>query len=154
LLAPAVRQWFYFYTFNSQLIQPLWCQGVPWFERIFFPIVFRWMRSNVFQMYTINVESTTAAHESICKIFEMVESLLADGRTYLVGDQFSAADLTFATLAAAVVMPIGYGVKFPELNKLPSQMVANIQVFRETIAGKFVLSLYQEHKRKVQQLAA
>jgi hypothetical protein len=33
-------------------------------------------------------------------------------------------------------------------------MVANIKVFRETIAGKFVLSLYQEHKRKVQQLAA
>jgi glutathione S-transferase len=155
LLAPAVRQWFYFYTFNqAHLIQPLWCQGVPWFERVCFPIVFRWMRSNVLQMYTINVESTTAAHESICKVFEMVESLLADGRTYLVGDQFSAADLTFATLAAAVVMPTGYGVKFPELNKLPSQMVANIQVFRETIAGKFVLSLYQEHERKVQQLAA
>jgi glutathione S-transferase len=155
LLAPAVRQWFYFYTFNrTQLIQPLWCQGVPWFERIFFPIVFRWMRSNVFQMYTINVESTAAAHESICKIFEMVESLLTDGRTYLVGDRFSAADLTFATLAAAVVMPIGYGVKFPGLNELPSQMVANIKVFRETIAGKFVLSLYQEHKRKVQQLTA
>jgi glutathione S-transferase len=155
LLAPAVRQWFYFYTFNrTQLIQTLWCQGVPWFERIFFPIVFRWMRSNVFQMYTINVESTAAAHESICKIFEMVESLLTDGRTYLVGDRFSAADLTFATLAAAVVMPIGYGVKFPGLNELPSQMVANIKVFRETIAGKFVLSLYQEHKRKVQQLAA
>ena len=152
LLAPAVRQWFYFYTFDrTQLIQTFWCQGVPWFERIFFPIVFRWMRSNVFQMYTINVESTTVAHESICNIFEMVESLLADGRTYLVGDQFSAADLTFATLAAAVVMPTGYGVKFPELSKLPAQMVANIQVFRETIAGKFILRLYQEHKRTVQQ---
>lgn len=155
LLAPAVRQWFYFHTFNqAQLIRPLWCQGVPWFERIFFPIVFRWMRSSVFQMYTINVESTVAAHESICKIFEMVESLLVDGQTYLVGDQFSAADLTFATLAAAVVMPTGYGVKFPELSKLPPQMVANIQVFRKTIAGKFVLNLYQEHERKVQQLVA
>lgn len=155
LLAPAVRQWFYFYTFNQpHLIQPLWCQGVPWFERVFFPIVFRWMRSTVFQMYTINVESASAAHERICKIFEMVESLLVDGRTYLVGNQFSAADLTFATLAAAVVMPTGYGVKFPELNKLPSQMVADIKVFRGTIAGKFVLNSYQEHESKVQQLAA
>jgi glutathione S-transferase len=125
LLAPAVRQWFYFYTFNqAQLIQPLWCQGVPWLERIFFPIVFRWMRSNVFQMYTINIESTIAAHESICKIFEMVESLLADGQIYLVGNRFSAADLTFATLAAAVVLPVGYGVKLPELSQLPSPMVA------------------------------
>ena len=155
LLAPAVRQWFYFYTFDqSHLIQPLWCQGVPWFERIFFPIVFRWMRSNVFQMYTINIESTIAAHESICKIFERVENLLSDGRTYLVGDRFSAADLTFATLAAAVVMPTGYGVKFPELNNLPPQMVANTRAFRETIAGKFVLRLYKEHESKVQQLSA
>jgi glutathione S-transferase len=155
LLAPAVRQWFYFYVFNQpHLVQPLWCQGVPWFERLFFPIVFRWMRSTVMQMYAINVESTIAAHESICKIFEMVESLLADGRTYLVGNRFSAADLTFATLAAAVVLPAGYGVKLPELSQLPSPMLADIQVFRETLAGKFVLNLYQEHERQVQQLAA
>jgi glutathione S-transferase len=146
VLAPVVRQWFYFYTFNqAQLIQPLWCQGVPWFERVFFPIVFRWMRSNVFQMYTINAESTIAAHKHICKVFETVERLLADGRTYLVGNQFSAADLTFATLAAAVVMPRGYGVTLPELNKLPTPMVIDIQAFRETLAGKFVLRLYEEH---------
>ena len=150
VLAPVVRQWFYFYTFDrSQLIQPLWCQGVPWFERVFFPIVFRWMRSNVFQMYTINIESTILAHERICNIFETVESLLVDGRTYLVGNQFSAADLTFATLAAAVVMPTGYGVTLPELNKLPTQMVVDIQAFRETLAGKFVLRLYEEHEQIV-----
>jgi glutathione S-transferase len=150
VLAPVVRQWFYFYTFNqAQLIQPLWCQGVPWFERVFFPVVFRWMRSNVFQMYTINAESTIAAHERICEIFETVESLLADGRTYLVGNQFSAADLTFATLAAAVVMPIGYGVTLPELDQLPAKMVVHVQTFRETLAGKFVLRLYAENERIV-----
>jgi glutathione S-transferase len=148
VLAPAVRQWFYFYTFDqSQLIKPLWCQGVPWFERVFFPIVFSWMRSNVFQMYTINDESVNTAHERICKIFEEVDNLLFDERTYLVGNQFSAADLAFATLAAAVVMPIGYGVKFPELNKLPTQMVTNIKSFRETLAGKFVLRLYDEYEQ-------
>jgi glutathione S-transferase len=150
VLAPVVRQWFYSYTFNqAQLIQPLWCQGVPWFERVFFPVVFRWMRSNVFQMYTINAESTIAAHERICEIFETVESLLADGRTYLVGNQFSAADLTFATLAAAVVMPIGYGVTLPELDQLPAKMVVHVQAFRETLAGKFVLRLYVENERIV-----
>jgi glutathione S-transferase len=147
VLAPAVRQWFYFYAFNqSELIQPLWCQGVPWFERLLFPIVFKWMRSNVFEMYTINSVSATAAHKTICEIFESVESLLANGRAYLVSDRFSAADLTFVTLAAGTVMPVGYGVTFPDLNKLPLQMAANIQAFRETLAGKFVLRLYQEHK--------
>lgn len=147
VLAPAVRQWFYFYLFNqAQLIQPLWCQGVPWFERLLFPIVFRWMRSNVFQMYAINSNSATAAYDRIYEIFETIESELADGRSYLVGDSFSAADLTFATLAAAVVMPAGYGVTLPVLSKLPSQMAINIQAFRETIAGKFILRLYENRE--------
>ena len=153
VLAPAVRQWFYFHIFNhAQLLQPLWCQGVPWFERLLFPAVFRWMRSNVFQMYIIDPTSTLEAYECIYKTFKMVENLLGDGRAYLVGEQFSAADLTFATLAAGVVMPAGYGVVLPELSTLPSQMTANIQAFRETLAGKFILRLYEEYERTVQLL--
>jgi glutathione S-transferase len=151
VLAPAVRQWFYFYAFTqAQLIQPLWCEGVPWYERIFFPVVFGWMRSTVFKMYAINAESAQASYQSICQIFETVENLLTDGRTYLVGEKFSAADLTFATLAAGVVLPDNYGVSTPALSKLPSPMAANIQAFRETRAGIFVLNLYQEHERSLQ----
>jgi glutathione S-transferase len=149
-LAPAVRLWLYFYIFDrSELIKPLWCQGVPWFERLLFPVVFHWMRSNVFQMYAIDEESQAKAHACICRIFEQVDHLLADGRAYLVGDQFSAADLTFATLAAAVVLTKGYGVTMPDLDSLPAPMVANIQAFRETHAGKFVLRLYEEHGSSV-----
>jgi glutathione S-transferase len=103
-----------------------------------------------FKMYTINAESAQASYESICQIFETVENLLADGRTYLVGERFSAADLTFATLAAGVVLPANYGVSTPVLSKLPSPMAANIQAFREIRAGIFVLNLYQEHERTLQ----
>jgi glutathione S-transferase len=150
VLAPAVRQWFYFYAFTqAQLIQPLWCEGVPWYERLFFPVVFSWMRSTVFKMYTINAESVQASHQSICQIFETVENLLADGRTYLVGDRFSAADLTFVTLAAGVVLPSEYGVICPELSTLPASMATQIAVFRGTIAGKFILNLYQEHQATI-----
>ncbi len=145
-LAPAVRLWLYFHIFDrSELIKPLWCQGVPWFERLLFPVVFHWMRSNVFQMYVIDEESEAKAHACMCRIFEQVDHLLADGRAYLVGDRFSAADLTFATLAAAAVLPRGYGVTMPGLDSLPIPMVANIQACRETPAGKFVLRLYEEH---------
>jgi glutathione S-transferase len=92
----------------------------------------------------ISEETAIAAHESICKTFETVENLLAGGRTYLVGDRFSAADLTFATLAAAVFIPAGYGVALPDVSELPASMATNIQRFRETVGGKFVFRLYQE----------
>jgi glutathione S-transferase len=151
ILAPAVRLWDYSYIMNeTHLLQPLWCEGVPWFERWLFPVVFPWMRATVFQMYRINDDSILAAHKSIEQIFELVGDLLADGRSYLVGGRFSAADLAFATLAAAVVIPPGYGVKLPEVSQLPDRMANGIQQFQETLAGKFVFRLYQEHECKIQ----
>lgn len=153
VLGPAVRRWAYFHMLDRfHLLQPLWCQGVPWFERQLFPIVFPWLRSTVLQMYAINETSALSAHESICKTFETVEHLLADGRTYLVGDHFSAADLTFATLAALVVIPTGYGIKLPDLSELPTSMATSIHRFRETVAGKFIFRLYQERDQVVPRL--
>jgi glutathione S-transferase len=158
VLAPAVRLWAYSYIMTeARLLQSLWCEGVPWFERWLFPVVFPWMRATAFQMYRINDASIVAAHKSIEQIFEMVGNRLTDGRSYLVGDsrserlrqRFSAADLAFATLAAAVVIPPGYGVKLPELSQLPDRMANGIQQFQETLAGKFVFRLYQEHEYKI-----
>ncbi len=150
VLAPAVRLWAYSYIMSQDLlVQPLWCQGVPWFERLLFPVVFPWMRATVFQMYSITDTSIQAAYESICQIFEMVGKLLADGRTYLVGDRFTAADLAFATLAAAVVLAPEYGIKLPELGQLPDLMATRIEQFQQMPAGKFVLRLYQEHEQGI-----
>lgn len=154
VLAPAVRQWCYFYILNqAQLVQPLWCQGTPWFERLLFPVMYGRIRSSIVQGYTINPESAEAAYELICKTFRTVERLLSDGRAYLVGEAFSAADLAFAALAAPVVMPEECGGVHLKFSQLPSQMTVKIQAFRETLAGKFVLRLYEEQERQVQHLA-
>jgi glutathione S-transferase len=142
-LAPAVRLWTYSYIMDRpDLVRSLWCEGVPWYEAMLFPVVFPWMRSNVVQMYDISPASAIAADQTIGQIFAMVDGLLADGRSYLVGDRFSAADLAFAGLAAAMVMPDGYGVKFPAMSQLPEAMADRIQALRGTAAGQFVLRLY------------
>jgi glutathione S-transferase len=147
-LAPAVRLWTYSYIMDRpDLVRSLWCEGVPWYEAMLFPVVFGWMRSNVVQMYGINAASAIAADQTIGQIFDTVDGLLADGRSYLVGDRFSAADLAFVTLAAAMVMPEGYGVKFPAISQLPDRMGDRIQALRATAAGQFVLRLYQEYDR-------
>lgn len=144
VLAPAVRLWTYSYIMDRpDLVRSLWCEGVPWYEALLFPVVFGWMRSNVVQMYNLTEASAIAADQAIGQIFDTVDGLLADGRSYLVGDRFSAADLAFVTLAAAMVMPDGYGVKFPAISQLPDRMADRIQALRDTAAGKFVLGLYK-----------
>ncbi len=146
ILAPAVRLWTYSHIIDrADLVQTLWCQGVPRYESWLFPLMYPWMRTNVLQLYGLSDAAAIAAYESIEQIFQQVGSLLADGRLYLVGDRFSAADLAFATLAAAVVLPPGYGIKLPDLAQLPAPMAKSIQQLQSTTAGKFVLRLYEEY---------
>jgi glutathione S-transferase len=145
VLAPAVRQWAYFHIVSEKkLIQPLFCQGTPWYEKLLFPIIFKKIPTEIVKEYDINPASAIVAHQSITDIFETVGRLLADGRRYLVGDRFSAADLAFATLAAPIISPAGYSIKLPEMSALPDRMAKGMEVFQATSAGKFVIRLYQE----------
>jgi glutathione S-transferase len=96
-------------------------------------------------LYGISDTSKDEAYEIICDSFDRVNGLLSDGRAYLVGDRFSAADLSFATLSAAVLAIPKYSVPLPDLNQLPPTMASQIQQFQQTIAGDWVLKLYQEH---------
>lgn len=147
-LGPSTRCWVYFYLLSDwKLMQKLWCNGTPWFERIWFPVVFP--RARRFVHKTYNVTPTTAAesYNRIQQIFEMVGDRLADGRKYIVGDCFSAADLSFASFAAPNIFPAEYGVKLPQLHEIPRQMASQIQSLRDTPAGKYVLRLYREQRR-------
>ena len=59
--------------------------------------------------------------------FDAIAARLADGRPYLTGDRFTAADLTFACLAAAVVLPPEYGVALPQPEALPGPVRDDIE---------------------------
>jgi glutathione S-transferase len=144
-LAPAVRQWAYFHIVDDpKLMKPLFCQGTPWFEQLLFPIIFKKIPALIKQEYDINAATATTAYQKITDIFETVNQLLADGRQYLVGDRFSAADLAFATLAAPIISPAGYSIKLPVMSDLPTAMVQGMEVLQATPAGKFVIRLYDE----------
>jgi glutathione S-transferase len=127
-------------------MQQVWCEGVPEWEKLLFPILFPLTRRLVYSSYNVHRESAIAAYHQIQKIFEAVSHRLSDGRKYLVGDCFSAADLAFASLSAPGLLPPEYGGLFPELNQLPDEMVEQIQTLRETVAGKYALRLYQEER--------
>ncbi|MBW4568940.1 MAG: glutathione S-transferase [Tolypothrix carrinoi HA7290-LM1] len=144
-LGPATRRWGYFYTINdSKFIKKRWTQGVPFFEEALFPVVYPLMRPLVRKAFNINSESATQAYEQINSVFEKVNELLADGRSYLVGDNFSAADITFAALAAPVISPPEHPIKPRPLQELPDSFASKISAFRETPAGAYVLRLYRD----------
>jgi glutathione S-transferase len=94
----------------------------------------------------ITEESAERSLEYIRTAFASVGELLADGRSFLVGDLFSAADLTFAALAAPVLLPKNYGSRLPKLDDVPTDLLATIDEFRASKAGSFALRIYRDHR--------
>jgi glutathione S-transferase len=85
--------------------------------------------------------------EVVWRELDYVAGLLADGRTYLSGERFGAADLTFAALAAPVIVPPDYGVPLPQPETLPPATAVLVRRAREHPAGAFALRLIAEHRR-------
>ncbi len=144
-LGISTRLWGYSHTINNpKLVQKAWCRNVPWIERTLFPVVFPKTRDLACKKFNITSESTVEACGKIQEIFEQVSDILADGRRYLVGDKLSAADITFAALAAPTIAPPEHPASRGSLNNFPVSMAKEVNKFRKTPAGQFVLRLYQE----------
>jgi glutathione S-transferase len=79
---------------------------------------------------------------------DWIAELLSDGRPYLHGDRFGAADLTFASLSAPLVAPSDYGTPLPVLDDMPAKPREFIARAREHPAGRYALSVVERHRRE------
>jgi glutathione S-transferase len=78
--------------------------------------------------------------------FDRVGAMLEDGRPFLLGSRFTAADLTFAALAAPVLLPPTYGVTLPPLELLDEPTAALVRRGRAHPAGRFALRMVAEQR--------
>ena len=88
------------------------------------------------------------SRRKIDEVFASVSERLGDGRRYLVGDGFTAADFTFAALAAPVVLPPEYTSALPSLDELADEGRRAIEGWRETPAGQFARRVFREDRRR------
>jgi glutathione S-transferase len=79
---------------------------------------------------------------------DFVAERLSDGRAHLCGEGFSAADLTFAALAGAVVLPPEYGVTLPQPDALSPPTAELVNRVREHPAGRYALATFAGHRRQ------
>ena len=77
---------------------------------------------------------------------EVAQALDSQGSTYLSGERFSAADLTFAALAAPLLLPPRYGGGFLAKDDMPAGFQALVEEFRDHPAGRFALGIYERHR--------
>jgi glutathione S-transferase len=142
-LGPAGRRLIYAHMLpRPELMLPYTDQGVPAWEdkalRALYALANRWARRH------LEIRSLDDDRAKVLASLNAIAARLADGRPYLTGDRFTAADLTFACLAAAVVLPPEYGVTLPQPDELPGPVREDIERFRAHPAGVYALKLYAE----------
>ena len=124
-------------------------QGVPrWEDRA---IRYGWPLAGRFIGHALGIVPGIENEDeaAVFRELDFVAELLADGRPYLCGERFGAADLTFAAMSASVIFPPLYGVPLPQPDILPPATKALVERARRHPAGRYALKLVAEHRREV-----
>jgi glutathione S-transferase len=144
-LGPSGRRLIYVRMFEQpELLLRYNNQGVPrWEDRALrrgLPLATRFINRALGIVPGVEVQDEAV----VWREFDAVAELLSDGRPFLTGERFTAADLTFAALAAPVTLPSVYGVQLPPLDSLDAPTAAIVRRGREHPAGRFALRLTEQ----------
>jgi glutathione S-transferase len=146
-LGVASRLWSYAWAFDAPpalrrlvapSVTPMQQRLMPWLLPLARPLITR--------RYRITPARVQESMRAIEASFISVAELLGE-RKFLVGDSFSAADLTFAALAGPIVLPDEHpSLAATALEHLPAATRGFIERMRLTPAGKFALKLYRWYR--------
>jgi glutathione S-transferase len=146
-LGPHGRRWTYHGLHGRRdLAITYGCTGVPAWERRLLSLAYPAVIRGIDRYLDITPETAAHSEAEVRAVFEEVADKLADGRPYLFGERFTAADLTFAALAASVLMPPEYGVPLPQPEELPAPMAAVVRELRAHRAGAHALAMFRDQR--------
>lgn len=121
-------------------------QGVPRWEATALQALWPLARRYVVRHLGITGATRVEDEQRVRATFDAIAERLADGRRHLCGDRFTAADLTFACLSAAVIAPPQYGVRLPQPEELPRDIGDLLRSFRDHPAGAYALELFRTER--------
>lgn len=148
-LGPDGRLWMYHGTLPVVREMAPWAlAGTPRWERRAFALAGGLLDPAIRRYLGVSEENAAAALARVDAVFFEIAARLADGRPFLLGERFTAADLTFGALSSSVLIPEGYGSPLPPLEALPPALAAEARRLRDHPAGRFAARLYAEERSK------
>jgi glutathione S-transferase len=149
-LGPEGRRWMYYAMRGRRdLAIAYGCTGVPAWQRRALPLAYPLATRIIDRYLDITPATATRSEAEVRATFDRVAERLEDGQPYLCGERFSAADLTFAALAAPLLMPPEYGVPLPQPDELPAAMATTVRELRAHPAGAHALRMFRNERRPV-----
>jgi glutathione S-transferase len=149
LLGPSARRLVYVHMLpQRRLMLDYNNQGVPVWEdraiRMAWPVFFWFAR----RVLGISPAVQAGDEATLWREMDFVAALLADGRPFLYGERFGAADLTFACMSAALTWPAEYAVALPDPRSVRPATRSLVMRVREHPAGRYAMSLFAAERRR------
>jgi glutathione S-transferase len=151
-LGPHVRRAVYFILLqHPKVVYPLFAHGQRLLARVLlwaaFPIVSLVIR----QRLSVNEAEAVHSREKIVAAMDRLERELGPSG-YLVGDQFSVADLTAASLFYPIVLPPEF--PYPQVHEVPEEAREYLAELTQRPGGQWVLEMYARHRAAPRAVAA
>lgn len=149
-VGPATRRLVYFHLMKTPvLVRRLLQSASPGWQARVTRLTFPALKALMVRGLRINAAGAERSRQALDEVLDNVSARLADGRRYLAGDRFSAADLTFASLLAPTLLPAPLQSVMPlAWDELPAELRALVERVRATPAGQFALRLYAEERHR------
>lgn len=148
-LGPHARRWAYFHLLadrRATLAMFAAQTATPRHERAIIPFVFPVLRGLMRRSMKIDATRAERSRRTVDAVFDAVASRLEGGRRFLVGDSLTAADITFASLAAPALLVDHPSFRLPPIAEVPDAAASGIRAWRAHPAGEFALRIVRDHR--------
>lgn len=144
------RRWVYLhYLAHPREALRVASQGAPAVERALFRLFYPLARAFLVRRVRVNARDVERGLSRARAIVRRTDALLSDGRKYLLGERFTAADLSLACMISPLILPRHYGIQLPTLEEALPAMRPTVEEFRSTLTGAFALRLFEAERLRV-----
>jgi glutathione S-transferase len=141
-----VRRFFYSdaLTENPNSVRPIFANGLPLFQRLAVIVTWPKIASVMKKLMDLGPAQREESRAIVDAELTWLDGLLADGRPFLTGSEFTRADLTAAALLAPVVDPKEHPVH--GLVPFPINVAATMQAWAERPSLRLVREAYANRR--------
>lgn len=141
-IGPHIRRICYYTLLDHpKIVVKFFTQGGPWHSAFLIRIIFPRLRNKMRKLMNINSNSVADSKIHLETALDRVSARLENNQ-YLVGNQFSRADLAVAALLAPFCSPDKYGLVWPEI--YPEPLASYINQHKEKL--DWVSKIYRLHR--------
>lgn len=124
-------------------LQSCFTYGLPCYKKIVFRLIYPVLRSKMYKRYVISPESVEQARYNFKRAMSGLKKLLGRNK-YLVGEQFTRADLAVASMLSILVLPHEHPFPWEEIPD--PELKTFYDEYRDHPVYIWATELYKEHR--------